>query len=98
MTHLIQPLDLVPMNIYIVKTNYRSQIRNWLRDNPGALYDKYVFIQVFKQVWLKSAKVEYAVKGFEESGIYPMNPDAIKKGNLALVEVYKQHEPLLRDS
>ena len=86
-THLIQPLDLVLMNI--VKTNYRSEVRHWLKENPGALYDKYVFIQVFKEVWQKSAKVEYAIKGFEESGIYPINPDAIKKGKLAPAEVYK---------
>ena len=77
-THLIQLLDLVLMNI--VKMNYRSEVRHWLKENPGALYNKYVFIQVFKEVWLKSAKVEYTVKGFEESGIYLMNPEVIKKG------------------
>ena len=66
MTHLIQPLDLVLMNI--VKTNYQSKVRHWLKENPGALYDKYVFIQVFKEVWLKSVKVEYAIKGFESQG------------------------------
>ena len=86
-THLIQLLDLVLMNI--VKTNYGSEVRHWLKENPGALYNKYVFIQVFKEVWLKSAKMEYAIKGFEESGIYPKNPDAIKKGKLAPAEVYK---------
>ena len=91
-THLIQPLDLVLMSI--VKTNYRSEVRHWLKENPGVLYDKYLFIQVFKEVWLKSVKVEYMIKGFEESGIYPMNPDAIKKGKLAQAEVYKQPEPL----
>ena len=65
-THLVQSLDLVLMNI--VKTNYQSEVRHWLKENPGALYDKYVFIQVFKEAWLKSAKVEYAIKGLEESG------------------------------
>ena len=68
---------MVLMNI--VKTNYWSEVRHWLKENPGALYDKYVFIQVFKEVWLKSVKVEYAIKGFEELGIYLMNPDVIKK-------------------
>ena len=79
-THLIQVLDLVLMNI--VKTNYQSKVRHWLNENPGALYNKYVFIQVFKEVWLKSAKVEYTIKGFEELGIYLMNPEAIKRVNL----------------
>ena len=86
-THLIQLLDLMLMNI--VKMNYWSEVRHWLKENPGALYDKYVFIQVFKEVWLKSVKVEYTIKGFEESRIYPMNPDAIKKSKLAPAEVYK---------
>ena len=53
-----------------------------MKENPGVLYDKYIFIQVFKEVWLKSAKVEYAIKGFEESGIYLMNPEVIKKVNI----------------
>ena len=45
--------------------------------------------------WLKSAKVEYAIKGFEESGIYSINPDVIKnKGKLAPAEVYESPEPL----
>ena len=74
--------------------NYHSEVRNWLKDNPRTLYNKYIFIQVFKEVWLKLAKVEYTVKGFEELGIYPVNPDAIKKGKLAPAEVYKQPEPL----
>ena len=79
-THLVQPLDVVLMSI--MKTYYQSKVRHWLKKNPGALYDKYVFIQVFKEVWLKSVKVEYAIKGFEELGIYLMNPEAIKKVNL----------------
>ena len=79
-THLIQLLDLVLMNI--VKMNYWSEVRHWLKENPGALYNKYVFIQVFKEVCLKSAKVEYMIKGFEELGIYPMNRKVIKKVNL----------------
>ena len=65
-TQLIQPLDLVLVNK--VKMNYQSEVRHWLKENPRALYNKYVFIQVFKEVWLKSAKVEYAIKGFEDSG------------------------------
>ena len=79
-THLIQPLDLVLMNI--VKTNYWNEVRHWLKENPGALYDKYVFIHIFKEVWLKSAKVEHVIKWFKELGIYLMNPDVIKKVNL----------------
>ena len=90
-THIIQPLDLVLMNT--VKTNYWSEVRHLLKENPGALYDKYVFIQVFKEVWQKSAKVEYAIKGFKESGIYPINPDAIKKGKQSCTNEMSLYRP-----
>ena len=51
--------------------------------NPGEVYDKYVFVNIFKKVWEKSAKIEYAIKGFEEAGIFPFNPQNVKKGKLA---------------
>ena len=43
---------------------------------------------------MKSAKVEYATKGFQESGIFQMNPKAIKRGKLAPTKVYKKPKPM----
>ena len=63
--------------------------------NPGEVYDKYVFVNVFKKVWEKLAKTEYAIKGFEELGIFPFNPQNVKKGKLAPVSIYKWPDPLL---
>ena len=62
--------------------------------NPGEVYNKYVFINVFKKVWEKSAKTEYAIKWFKESGIFPFNLQNVKKGKLALALIYKQPDPL----
>ena len=91
-THLIQLLDLVLINT--VKTNYQSEVSNRLRNHPSEFYDKCIFVQVFKEVWLKLLKVKYPIKGFEESRIYLVNLDAIKKGKLTPAEVYKRPEPL----
>ena len=48
-THLIQALDLVLMNA--VKTIYKEEVRTWLMKNPGELFDKYSFIDVFVPMW-----------------------------------------------
>ena len=48
-THLIQALDLVLMNA--VKTIYKEEVRTWLMKNPGELFDKYSFIDVFVLMW-----------------------------------------------
>ena len=55
----------------------------------GEVYDKYVFVNVFKKVWEKSTKIEHAIKGFEEVGIFPLNPQNVKKGKLAHASIYE---------
>ena len=47
-THLIQPMDLVLMNW--IKIIYKEEVCIWLQKNPGVLFDKYSFIQVFAVV------------------------------------------------
>ena len=42
--------------------------------NPGELFDKYSFIDVFVLMWNQASKIENAIKGFEKSGIFPMEP------------------------
>ena len=93
MWHLIQPLDLIVMNV--VKNNYWEEVRQWLMANLGEVYNKYVFVNVSKKVWEKSTKIEHAIKGFEEAGIFPSNPQNAKKGKLAPASIYEWPEPLL---
>ena len=91
-THLIQALDLVLMNI--VKTTYEEEVWQWLIANPGEVFDKYVFIEVFMKVWDRAVKVEYAIRGFELSGIYLLNPAKVQTGKLAPSSLYtKQDQP-----
>ena len=48
-THLIQPLDLLLMAS--IKTNYQEYIHKWLQNNPGGIYDKNAFIEVFAGIF-----------------------------------------------
>ena len=91
-THLIQPMDLVLMNS--IKTVYKEEVRIWLQKNPGVLFDKYLFIQVFAVVWEWVACKEKSIIGFEKSEIFPWNPQKIKDGKLAQVSIYECPDPL----
>ena len=91
-TYLIQPMDLVLMNS--IKTVYKEEVRILLQKNPGVLFDKYLFIQVFAVVWQWGTQEEISIKGFEKSGIFPWNPQKIKDGKLAPSSIYERQDPL----
>ena len=74
-THLIQPLDLSLVGS--IKTNYQECICKWLQNNPGGIYDKNAFIEVFAKVHNKAATVENAVSGFHHAGIFPWDPTKV---------------------
>ena len=62
--------------------------------NPGELFDKYLFIDVFVPMWNQASKIENAIKGFEKSGIFPWNPQAVKMGKLAPASMYQKPDPM----
>ena len=39
-------------------------------------------------------KIENAIKGFEKSGIFPWNPQAVKMGKLAPAFIYQKPDPM----
>ena len=51
--------------------HYHECVRKWLQNNPGTVYDKNAFIEVFSEVNKKAATVKNAVSSFCHSGIYP---------------------------
>ena len=92
-THLIQPLDIVFMNV--VKKIYKEEVRKWCQQHPGEAFDKYRFAEVMVIVWSKVAKSTYGITGFEEAGIFPFNPMKVKKGKMAPATLYGEpEEPL----
>ena len=91
-THLIQPLDLSLMGS--IKTQYHECVRKWLKNNPGNLYNKNTFIEVFAEVHKKAATVENAVSSFQHSRIYPWDPSKVDNKNLVPAELFKKEDPM----
>ena len=81
-TQLIQPLDLVLMGS--MKNIYKEEMRKWLVHNIGETFDKYRFVEVFRETYQWSCMVINAVQGFKKAGIIPWNPDKVKTGKLYL--------------
>ena len=91
-THLIQPLDL--SLIASIKMNYRESVRKWLQNNPGGMYNKNAFIEVFVKVHKKAVMVENAVNGFWHCRIYLWDPTEVDDKKLAPAELFKKDEPM----
>ena len=45
-------------------------------------------------MWNRASKIENAIKGFEKSGIFPWNPQAVKTGKLAPASIYQKPDPM----
>ena len=90
-THLIQPLDLLLMGS--IRTNYWECVHKWLQNNPGGIYDKKAFIEVFAEVHNKAATVENAVSSFHCAGIFPWDATKVDNKKLAPTELFKKEEP-----
>ena len=62
--------------------------------NIGEMFDKYRFVEVFRETYKQSCTVINAVQGFEKAGIVPWNPDKVKTGKLHPAELYTRQEPM----
>lgn len=74
-THAIQPLDRAVFKP--MKTFYHQAATNYMHNHPDGSITKFVFGHIFTEAWLRSATPAYATKGFECTGIFPYNPNAI---------------------
>ncbi|XP_053392074.1 uncharacterized protein LOC128554789 [Mercenaria mercenaria] len=71
-THVLQLCDVgffSPM-----KAAWKKEVNNWQLENLGQALTKKQFPGVFKNAWLKVAKLENAVHGFQKCGLFPLNP------------------------
>lgn len=74
-SHALQPLDVSffkPLKAY-----YNQHATAWLHSHPQKAISKVGFGGILKQAWNQAATVGNAAKGFEKTGIYPLNPNAI---------------------
>jgi hypothetical protein len=74
-THVLQPCDVgffSPM-----KAAWKKEVKTWQLQNLGQALTKKHFPGVFKKAWLKVAKIENAIHGFQKCGLFPLNPNNI---------------------
>ncbi|KAF2891803.1 hypothetical protein ILUMI_14370 [Ignelater luminosus] len=71
----LQPLDVSffkPLKAY-----YHQQTTAWQHSHTNMGITKVAFGGLFKQAWNQAARVGNTTKGFEKSGIFPLNANAI---------------------
>ena len=73
---------------------YKEEVQQWLITNPSEVHDKYMFIEVFVKVWECATKVEHAIQGFKQAGIFPLNPQKVETGKLSPGSIYQKQEQL----
>lgn len=76
-THVLQPLDRAVFKP--LKTFYNQSATMYIRNHPSNSITKLNFGKIFNEAWNKTATVGNAVKGFQCTGIFPLNPNIIPK-------------------
>ena len=74
-SHILQPLDVGFFGA--LKRSWGKACDTYRLENPGVPLSKYTFASVFKHAWIDSVKMSTFVNAFRESGICPLNPQAI---------------------
>ncbi|KAJ4437385.1 hypothetical protein ANN_17529, partial [Periplaneta americana] len=72
-THKLQPLDRVFMNPF--KDAYYEACGLWMRKNPAARITEYEIASLVGDAFARVSQAEIAVKGFQCTGIHPLNPN-----------------------
>ncbi|GBP59179.1 CENP-B homolog protein 2 [Eumeta japonica] len=70
-TDHMQPLDVSFM--FPFKTFYTQEIERWLINHPGRVVTHYQLGEIFGRAYAKARKIDIAVNGFRETGIFPLN-------------------------
>ena len=71
-SHLMQPCDLKLFSA--LKESWKQSVRDFQIANVGEFVTKAKFAGVFKSAWVRTCSLEIAIKGFRDSGLYPLDP------------------------
>ena len=92
-SHVIQPLDLRLFSAF--KRNLKQAVQDFQSEHIGEYVTKTPFAGVFKQAWNASTTVEDAVKGFQEAGLFPLNPAAVMSSmQIEPSKIFCPHKPI----
>lgn len=75
-THLLQPLDKGVFGPF--KAHWKRVCQDFKTSHPGQVVNDYNFFRLFSKAWLESMTISTIASGFETTGIYPFNRNAIK--------------------
>jgi len=89
-SHVIQPLDLRLFGS--LKKHWRQAVRDWQAENIGEYVTKVTFARVFKKAWEASTTAEVAIKGFEEAGLFALNPSVTSSFKIEPSKIFRQQE------
>ena len=70
-----QPLDTSCFKL--LKTSWSDVCRKYLFTNPGLVITKFHFSRLFSQAWSNSMTINNITCGFQTTGIYLLDPNAI---------------------
>ncbi len=74
-THMTQPLDkglFAPL-----KTKYSELSHNFMAKNPGKVVSRFSFTPLFCEAWMCSMTMKNIQKGFETTGVYPVDRNKV---------------------
>ena len=74
-THITQPLDKGVFGPF--KAHWKLVCHDYLLSHPGHVINPYNFVQLFSKAWLESMTAANIAAGFEVTGIYPFNRQAV---------------------
>lgn len=76
-SHLIQPCDL--RLFASLKESWKIALREWQIEHIGQYVTKFKCAFIFKRAWQASSKVENAVNGFRDAGLFPLDASVVLK-------------------
>ena len=80
-SHIVQPLDNVPFACF--KRSWEKHLDNWNFQHLGALLNKANFFTVCNRAFYSSMSESNIRAGFKNTGIYPVNYEAIPTSKMA---------------
>ena len=92
-SHKLQPLD---RSVFGLLKKYVSGSQdNWMRNHPGIPMTIYDIPSILKEAWLSAVTPKNVTRGFEVSGIYPVNPNVFDE--LDFAPSYVTDRPFIPD-
>ncbi len=83
-SHFLQPLDNAPLAVF--KSTWYEELRQYIRRKAGTAVSKSDFFLLFNRAW-RAMTPPIIVRGFRETGIWPVDLHCIKEEKFALSDL-----------